>query len=338
MTKVRAWAADGPQESFKLFEYELPPIGDDEVDIAVEYCGVCHSDISMLNNDWNQTAYPFVGGHEVVGRVRAIGDKVPNVEVGQKVGLGWLSRSDLASAQSLCGEHHLSPGNQATIVNRHGGFADIVRCQWAWASPLPEGLDIAKAGPLFCGGITVFSPIVSLDVKPTDRVGVIGIGGLGHLATQFLNKWGCEVTAFTSSQDKAEEAKKFGAHKILNSRDPGSWKAAAGRFDFLLVTVNVTLDWERLLKTLAPKGRLHFVGVVPEPLAVSPAALLGGQKQISGSPVGAPATILQMLDFCTRHNIEPLTENFKMSDINAAIEHLEAGKARYRIVLENDFE
>jgi uncharacterized zinc-type alcohol dehydrogenase-like protein len=337
LTTVRAWAAEGPHEEFKSFSYELGPIKGDEVDIDVDYCGLCHSDLSMWANDWGRTQYPFVGGHEVVGRVRAVGEQVPNLKPGDKVGLGWFARSDLASRQSIAGDHHLSPANEGTIIGRHGAFAEIVRCQWTWATPLPDDLDAAKAGPLFCGGITVFSPIVSFGVKPTDKVGVIGIGGLGHLATQFLNKWGCEVTAFTSSPDKAEEAKKFGAHKTLDSRDPKSWKEARGRFDFLLVTVNVTLDWQRLAATLAPKGRLHFVGAVTEPVPVHVPSMMPGQKQVSASPLGAPATIMQMLEFCGRHDIAPLTEHYKMSDINKAVAHLEAGKARYRIVLENDF-
>ncbi|GJL94528.1 MAG: alcohol dehydrogenase [Hyphococcus sp.] len=337
MTKVRAWAAKGPKEKFEPFEYELGAIGADEVDIDVDYCGLCHSDLSMWNNDWGRTEYPFVGGHEVVGRVRTVGKDVATLKPGQKVGLGWFSRSDLTNAHSIAGDHHLAHGNEGTIVGRYGGFADVVRCQWTWATPLPDDIDITKAGPLFCGGITVFSPIVSFDVKPTDKVGVVGIGGLGHLACQFLNKWGCEVTAFTSSPDKAEEAKKFGAHKTLNSRDAKSWKEATGRFDFLIVTVNVTLDWPRLLRTLAPKGRLHFVGAVPEPVQVHVPSIMGGQNQVSASPLGSPAVIAKMLDFCGRHNITPLTEHFKLSNLNEAITHLEDGKARYRIVLENDF-
>ena len=337
MTKVRAWAADGPKEPFKSFEFDPGKLASDEVDVDVDFCGICHSDLSMWNNDWGQTSYPFVGGHEIVGRVREVGADVPNLKAGDTVGIGWCARSDLSTPQCIAGEHHLSRGNQATIVGRHGGFADRVRCQWPWAIKLPEGVDSKKAGPLFCGGITVFSPIVNFEVKPTDKVAVVGIGGLGHMATQFLNKWGCEVTAFTSSPDKVEEAKRFGAHKTLNSRDPKSWKEAMGRFDFILVTVNVTLDWGRLMTTLAPKGRLHFVGAVPEPVSVLVPGIMGGQKQISASPIGSPSVMAQMLEFCARHDIHPLTENFKMSEINEAFAHLKEGKARYRIVLENDF-
>lgn len=337
MTKVRAFAADGPMKPFVPFEYELPELLPDEVDIDVEYCGLCHSDMSMWVNEWKRTVYPFVGGHEVVGRVRAAGAHVPGLKVGQRVGLGWFSRSNLAAKECLCGEHHLAPGNQGTIVGRHGGFSDIVRCQWTWAIALPDELEADKAGPLFCGGITVFSPIVAFGVKPTDRVAVVGIGGLGHLATQFLNKWGCEVTAFTSSPDKAAEAKSFGAHRTLHSRDPASWRDDSGRFDFVLVTANAALEWSKLVATLAPKGRLHFVGAVQEPLTLSVGSLMGPQKQVSASPVGSPGVTAQMLDFCARHKISALTEKFPLSKINEAMAHLSANKQRYRIVLENDF-
>ena len=222
------------------------------------------------------------------------------------------------------------------MIGRHGGFADRVRCQAAWAVPLPEKVAPEKAGPLFCGGITVFNPIAQFGVKPTDRVGVIGIGGLGHMALQFLNKWGCEVYAFTSSDSKQAEAIKLGAHATVNSRDAGQLKKVAGSLDFVISTVNVGLDWSLYLNTLAPKGRLHFVGAAVSPLGVMPVELLGGQKSISGSPLGSPATTMKMLEFCARHQIAPVTENFPMSRVNEAMEHLRSGQARYRIVLSND--
>ena len=204
--------------------------------------------------------------------------------------------------------------------------------------PIPDGVDPAKAGPLFCGGITVFNPIVQFGVKPTGRVGVIGVGGLGHMAVQFLNKWGCEVFAFTSSEDKKAELQKLGAHHIINSRDPAQFKALARSLDFLLVTVNVPLDWGAYIGTLAPRGRLHFVGAVLEPLNIGVFPMLVGQRSVSASPLGSPATTALMLDFCARQNVEPVTETFPMSKVNDALAHLESGKARYRSVLENDFQ
>lgn len=333
-TTVHAYAAAAPNKALEPFEYTLGPLGPDEVDIAVESCGICHSDLSMLGNDWGQTTYPFVPGHEIVGRITAAGEAVRHVSVGQRVGVGWFAGSCMSCRTCMSGDHHLCGGAEQTIVGRHGGFADRVRCRSPWAFPLPEGVDAASAGPLFCGGITVFGPIVAFDVKPTDRVGVIGIGGLGHLALQFLNKWGCEVTAFTSSESKRDEALAMGAHHAVSSRDGEALARLAGAFDFILVTANVTLDWNAYIAALAPRGRLHFVGAVLEPVPVAAFSLIGRQRSISGSPLGSPATVSAMLEFCARHAIRPHVEYFPMARVNDALEHLRAGKPRYRIVLQ----
>src|SRR5208282_1393155 len=170
------------------------------------------------------------------------------------------------------------------IVGRHGAFGTRVCCHWAWATPIPEGLDVAKAGPLLCGGITVFNPLLQFQVLPTDRVGVIGIGGLGHMALQFMNRWGCDVTAFTSSTGKADEAKKMGAHHVVDSRSQDALAKAAGSFDFILSTATGDLPWDAYLAALAPKGRLHVVGVPPDPIPVQAFALISGQRSLSGSP------------------------------------------------------
>jgi uncharacterized zinc-type alcohol dehydrogenase-like protein len=333
---IRAFAAQKPQGELKPFEYEPGPLGDEQVEIAVSHCGVCHSDLSMLDNDWGMTKYPFVPGHEAVGTVRAVGSRVTTVKSGDRVGLGWFSKSCMGCRQCMSGDHNLCPTAEQTIVGRHGAFGDRVRCHHAWATPLPAGLDPAKAGPLFCGGVTVFNPLVQFDVRPTQRVGVVGIGGLGHLAVQFANKWGCEVFAFSSSAGKEAEAKRLGAHHVVNSKDDAAMAKLASTLDFILVTVNAPLNWPAYLNTLAPKGRLHFVGVVGEPVAMPVFPMIAGQKSLSGSPLGSPVTTADMLAFAARHGIAPVTETFPLSKVNEAVAHLRAGKARYRIVLEND--
>ncbi len=333
----RAYAAEKAKGELKPITFDPGPLKDDAVEIAVESCGICHSDLSMLNNEWGMTAYPFVPGHEVSGKVAAVGTSVKHLNVGDRVGLGWYARSCMTCNQCMSGNHNLCPTAEGTIVGRYGGFADRVRCQAAWALPLPRGVEPANAGPLLCGGITVFNPIVQFGVLPTHRVGVIGIGGLGHMALQFLNKWGCEVIAFTSSDSKAPEAKDLGAHHAVNSKDDkqlGAWK---GKLDFLLVTASANLNWAAYLDTLGPKGRLHFVGVAPDPVSTHVFPLIAAQKQISGSPLGSPATTATMLDFCSRHKIAPVTETYPMSKVNEAMARLESGKARYRIVLTNDW-
>lgn len=336
-TPIRSFAALEKGAPLKPFEFDPGPLGPEQVEIAVTHCGVCHSDISMLDNEWGMTGYPLVPGHEAVGKISAAGLQVKGLKVGQRVGLGWFSGSCMSCKQCMSGDNHLCSSAEQTIVSRHGGFADRVRAHWAWATPLPEKLDSAKVGPLFCGGATVFNPIVAFGVKPTDRVGVIGIGGLGHLALQFLNKWGCDVHAFTSSDSKRDEAMRLGARHVINSRDSAAMDRFKGSLDFIISTVNVALDWAAIIETLAPKGRLHLVGAVLEPIPVAAFSLIMGQKSISGSPVGSPSIAATMLDFCARHDIAPVTEHFPMSRVNDALDHLRSGKARYRIVLESDF-
>lgn len=338
MSEIRALAVKQAGGKLEPFSFDPGPLRDEQVEIAVQYCGICHSDLSMLNNEWGMTQFPFVPGHEAIGKVVEVGAKAKTVKVGQTVGLGWNAGSCLACDECLIGNHHLCLHLEATMIGRYGAYATRVRCHWVWATPLPDGTDESKAGPLLCGGITVFSPMVRFEVKPTDRVAVIGIGGLGHMALQFLNKWGCHVTAFTSSASKADEAKKMGAHAVLNTRSADELKQAGGSFNFILSTVAVAdLDFNPYLSALAPNGRLHIVGAIPE-LRVSIFPLLIGQKSISGSPTGPPATVASMFDFSARHRIEPITEEFPMSKANEALAHLEAGKARYRIVLKNDLQ
>jgi uncharacterized zinc-type alcohol dehydrogenase-like protein len=282
------------------------------------------------------TGYPFVPGHEAVGKVVALGARTKRLKIGDRVGLGWYSNNCGACVQCLSGDQNLCPTAEGTIVGRHGAFADRVRAHWIWVSPIPEGIDATKAGPLFCGGITVFNPIIQFDVRPTHTVGVIGIGGLGHMALKFLRAWGCEVVAFTSSEAKRQEALLLGAHRTLNSRDSGELAKAAGSLDFILNTANVTLDWNNYIAALKPKGRLHSVGAVLEPVALSVFPMIAGQKSFSGSPLGSPATIGAMLEFAARHSIAPVTETFPMSKVNEALDRLRSGQARYRVVLVND--
>ena len=333
MIKVNAYAANEAGGKLTPFQYELPELGSEQVDIKVHYCGLCHSDLSMLNNEWGLTKYPFVPGHEVVGEVVATGSEVKSVKPSDLVGLGWNSASCMHCHQCMGGNHHLCNTVEGTIVGRHGGFADHVRSHWSWATPLPKGIDMKKAGPLFCGGITVFNPIMLAGVKPTDKVGVIGIGGLGHMALKFLNKWGCEVVAFSSSPDKKEQILAMGATKVINSKDPKELKSIQGSLNFILNTTNVKLDWNSYLSTLAPKGKFHTVGAVLEPMAIPAFSLIMGEKSVGGSPLGSPALTQTMLEFCVRHDIYPMVEEFPMEKINEAFEHLESGKARYRVVL-----
>lgn len=336
MSSIQAYVATAPKSPFECQQIELPAFGPDEVEVKVEHCGLCHSDLSVLNNDWGVSQYPAVVGHEVIGRVTALGSNAKGLAVGQYVGVGWNAGSCMHCRQCLSGHHQLCAEAQPTIVGHKGGFASHVRSHWAWAIPLPENTNYAEAGPLLCGGITVFNPL-AMYAKPTSRVGIIGIGGLGHMGVKFAAAYGCDVTAFTSSENKFDEARGFGAHHVVSSRDSSAIGKLAGSLDLLISTVNVPLDWSAIMSTLAPNGRLHVVGAVLEPIPVAAFPLIMGQWSISGSPTGAPIDMLTMLEFAALHSVSPQTEHMPMSQINEAFARLEAGKARYRIVLDADF-
>ncbi|MDJ0514489.1 MAG: NAD(P)-dependent alcohol dehydrogenase [Methyloceanibacter sp.] len=331
---VQAWAALAAGQPLERFEYDPGPLGPEEVEVTVETCGICHSDVSVVRNDWGISTYPVVPGHEVIGRVAAMGPQAKGLTVGQRVGIGWSAESCMHCPQCLAGDGNLCAENVATIVGHYGGFADSVRAQWQWVIPVPEALEARDAGPLLCGGTTVFAPFHEYDISPTHHVGVVGIGGLGHLALKFAKAWGCEVTAFTSTDSKADEARSFGADHVVNSRDRDTLRGLARTLDLLLVTVNVTLDWPSMIGMLAPRGRMHMVGAVIKPMPVIATDLIAGQRSISGSPTAGPLVISKMLDFSARHAIAPQTEHFPMDQVNDALEHLKAGNARYRIVLD----
>jgi uncharacterized zinc-type alcohol dehydrogenase-like protein len=332
---ISGWAALDAKQKLEPFTYDAGPLGLEEVEVAVEFCGLCHSDLSIINNEWGLSKYPVIPGHEVVGRIVAVGDHVKELKIGQRVGIGWNVNSCMHCHECLTGQHNLCLQAAPTIIGHYGGFAERVRSHWLWAIPLPNALEISSAGPLLCGGITVFAPLLIHGIKPTDRVGVVGIGGLGHLALQFARAWGCEVTAFTSNLSKAEETRAFGAHHVVSSRNNAEIRKVANSLDFLMVTVNVPLDWTLLLKTLKPNGRMHVVGAVLEPMPIPAFELIMGQKSVSGSPTGGPAMLETMLDFAARHHIAPQVEHFPLNKVNDAIGHLAAGKARYRIVLDH---
>lgn len=336
---INSYAALQQGEALVPFQFDAGELLPHQVEIQVEYCGLCHSDLSVIDNEWNNAVYPVVAGHEVIGTIARLGTEAKGLKIGQRVGLGWTAESCQYCDSCVAGQPVLcTGGSTATIVGHAGGFADKVRAAWQWVIPLPDDLAPESAGPLLCGGITVFNPLLKHQIQATHHVGVIGIGGLGHMAIKLLKAWGCEITAFTSSMDKTDELKAMGADHVVNSRDVEALKSQRGKFDLLLSTVNVTLNWPAYISTLAPNGTMHLLGVPLEPIKFNTGSLIGGAKSITGSPTGSPAALRQLLKFAARKNIAPQIELFPMSQLNQAIERLHSGKARYRIVLQADFE
>jgi uncharacterized zinc-type alcohol dehydrogenase-like protein len=323
------------KQTLQRFEYDPGPLGPHEVEVAVECCGICHSDIHVIDNDWMSSVYPLVPGHEVVGKITRAGERVSYVKVGQRVGIGWQCSSCGTCEWCGKGEEPLCSQNQATCVGHHGGFAQTVRANERLAFPLPERMKSENAAPLLCGGITVYSPLRLYGVQPPHKVGVVGIGGLGHLAVQFANAMGCEVTAFSTSAGKADEARRLGAREFVVNTDPAGLKAQTGKLDFILVTAFAPLDWSAYLAVLRPHGKLCFVGAVSQPLTVSAFDLLMGYKSMCGSIIGGRTLMTEMLDFAARNDVQAMTEVMPMDRCNDAIAKVRNNTARYRMVLKN---
>lgn len=315
--------------------YDPGDLRPQDVEVSVSHCGVCHSDLSLIDNDWGTSQYPFIPGHEVVGTVTAVGASVRNLAAGDRVGIGWQADSCGFCEWCRKGEENLCAQAQPTCVGRHGGYAEAVRVNARFAVKLPEALDSQTTAPLLCAGISVYQPLRSAGVNPSSRVGVIGIGGLGHLALQFARAFGAEVTAFSTSPDKEEEAMALGAHRFVHSRESKAMKAVEGTHDLILSTVNAVQEWNAYISALRPHGTLCLVGVPPKPVSVDAFPLISGARCVCGSNTGGPARIAEMLDVAARHKIGAQTEAFKMAEANQAIARLRKNNVHYRAVLAN---
>jgi alcohol/geraniol dehydrogenase (NADP+) len=335
MSIIQGLAAHAAGAELLPFKYEPGELGLQEVEIAISHCGVCHSDLHLIANDWGISQYPFIPGHEVVGKVTAVGAEVRSLEVGQRVGLGWQSNSCGICEWCIRGMENLCPAAEGTCVHRHGGYADRVRANARFVIPIPDALSSEHTAPLLCGGITVYNPLRTYGINPSSRVGIIGIGGLGHMAIQFAKVFGAEVTAFSTSAAKEDEAHALGAHNFVNSRESKALREAAGTQDLILCTANADQDWGVYVQALRPTGTLCFVGVPPSPVSVHAFPLISGLRSISGNPTGSPYRIKEMLDVAARHGVRAQVESFPMSQANVAIEKVKKNKVRYRAVLAN---
>ena len=330
---VFAYAAYGPREALVPWIYETGPLGDGEIDLAVTHCGICHTDVHLIDDDFGLSNYPLVPGHEVVGTITAVGRAVQNLVVGQRVGVGWQRGACEHCEWCQQGLQNLCAGSRPTPLAGHGGFASSLRVDSRFAIPIPDALDSAMAAPLLCAGITVYSPLSRL-VRPACRVGVIGVGGLGHLALQFARAMGAEVFAFSTSTDKEHEAQHLGAHHFVVSTDPAQMRCAAGSLDVLLATAPVDLDWSAWLGTLRPTGTFCLVGVAPGPVTLPVLPMIFGQFSFAGSVIGSPQQIAEMLRFAALHAVRPAIEVLPLVQVNVALDKVRRNQARYRMVLE----
>lgn len=330
---IKAYAAIQAKSPLVPYTYQEKPLGPHDVRVKISHCGVCHSDVHLVDNDWGFSSYPLVAGHEVIGTIEALGSSVTHLSAGQRVGIGWASGACMECEFCMRGDDNLCVRAQATAVGREGGFGEALTVDSRFAFPIPDPITSENAAPLLCGGITVYAPLRVYGVTPSMKVGVIGIGGLGHLALQFARAWGCEVTAFSSSADKAEEARAFGAHHFVSSVDQAAMESRKNSLDFIISTVHADLDWNAYLNLLRPDGKLCFVGVPQSQIQIGAFGLIAGRRSICGNPTGSRHQIHEMLAFAARHGIEAKTEVLPMSEINAALDRVRSNKARYRMVL-----
>jgi len=313
---------------------DFGPLADTDVEVAVTHCGICHSDLHLIDDDWGISSYPLVPGHEVIGSVSAVGKSVKNLKPGQRVGIGWLSASCQECEWCKEGLENLCAKSQPTCVGRAGGFAEKVRADARFAFSIPDELPSAEAAPLLCAGITVFTPLDDYNAGAGTRLGVVSLGGLGHLAVQFGKALGCEVTAFSTSASKRDEARSFGAKKFVDINNADEMAAAAGTQDLILTTASADLPWDALVGALRQRGVLCLLGVPQSQVAVAAFPMILGHKKVVGSNTGSRATIEKMLAFAAKNRIHPTIQKYPMSKVNDAIATVRDKSVRYRAVLE----
>ena len=349
--EIKAMGYEEKGAQAKLISYKAKPLAKHDADIVVTYNGVCGTDKHMIDNDWGMSRYPLVPGHEVVGHVLQVGAEVTNLKPGDVVGLGaqcqmcgdceWCNkqRGNLCAKRAFT--YMANTEDETGTHPHHGGFSSYLRTDSRLLFKIPQGVEERHAGPLMCGGLTVAAPLFeyagpgeSLSGK---RVGIVGLGGLGHMAVMFASKMGAETWAVSRTADKKEFAAGLGATGYLAMSDEEAVKAAQGTFDYLLVCISGgKFDVMQYIGLLRGYGHMHFVGVPNEPLTFPVQPLMFQRLTISSSPIGSKEQMEQMLAFAAKHGIKPIIEEFKHSEANAAVGKVRDGSIRFRAVLKND--
>jgi len=335
MEMQHGYVAKGVGERLEPFTFQAPELKEDEVRVSVTHCGLCHTDINAIDDWYGITKFPFVPGHEIVGYVSEIGAGVFDKKVGDRVGIGWQGRSCKECEWCLRGEEQLCYKIVRDATWRpYGGFSSSVVVDSSFAYRLPHAMPSEEAAVMMCAGVTVYNPLRAYASQPGRKIGIIGVGGLGHLAIQFAHALGYDVTAMSSSPRKRDEALSFGADHFLDVNDEAGMDQQEYAFDMLLCTAHGDIVWEPLLDTLKKKGSLVLVGF-PR-LDLNPTDLVAHQLSITSSFLGNHATMREMLSFASEHKIAPRVELMPMSQVNEAILRVRENKARYRIVLVNE--
>lgn len=331
---INAYAAKTAGGTLEPYHYHGDGLSPLEARIEISHCGICHSDLDLIDNVLGYTVYPLVPGHEIVGRVVAVGEQVSALKVGQRVGVGWQAAACFSCEQCDAGDENLCQRQQGTCEGRPGGFADTIQLDARFAFPLPDTLSSAGAAPLLCAGATVFAPLFRAGLRPGMRVGVIGIGGLGHLALQFAKAMGAEVTAFTHSAGKVQTAQALGADHVVVTSEKHALAASAGRFHLILSTLFNPFQLEPYLAALRPRGTLVLLGVPATALSLPVIPLVDGQRRVEGSAIASRQEIITMLEFAGRHHIEARVECMSVHRAQEAVDRVRRGEVHFRMVLD----
>lgn len=339
---TRAFGTDAAEAPLKELDIRRREVTPHDVEIEILYCGICHSDLHSVHNDWGGTVYPIVPGHEIVGRITKIGENVTKFKIGDLAGVGCIVDSCRECDHCHEGEEQFCDNGWTVVFNSpdkkhggitYGGFSESIVVDENYVVHVPDSLDLPSAAPILCAGITVYSPLKHWNIGPCKNVGIIGIGGLGHMAIKIAKAMGAYVTVFTTSQAKADDAKRLGAHAVVLSKDRIQMENCPKQ-DMILDTVSAKHDINTYIGLLKVDGSLVIVGLPAEPLEISAFNVVHGRKSFSGSNIGGIRETQEVLDFCAAHNITADIELIKVNQINEAFERLEKGEVKYRFVID----
>ncbi|MGE6782476.1 NAD(P)-dependent alcohol dehydrogenase [Ensifer adhaerens] len=342
MAIARGYAATDASKPLTPFTFERREPRDDDVVIEIKYCGVCHSDIHQARNEWGNSAFPMVPGHEIVGIVTAVGSKVTKFKVGDRAGVGCFVDSCTTCATRDLDLEHYMPGLVVTYngveadgkTATQGGYSDHIVVKEGYVLSIPENLPLDAAAPLLCAGITLYSPLRHWKAGPGKKVAIVGMGGLGHMGVKLAHAMGADVTVLSQTLSKKEDGLKLGADHYYATNDPETFKTLAGTFDLIICTVAAEIDWNAYLNLLKVDGDLVLVGIPENAVPVHAFSLVPARRSISGSMIGSIKETQEMLDFCGEHDIVSEIETIRIQEINAAYERVVKSDVRYRFVID----
>jgi len=343
MSKAKAYAAFDPSSPLGPWDFERREVGEHDVQIEIKYCGVCHSDLHQVRNEWGGAMYPLVAGHEIVGVVTKVGSKVKKFKEGDLAGVGCFVDSCRECHSCKEGlEQYCEVQNVGTYSSyerdgktiTYGGYSSHIVVDENYTLKVPKNLDLARTAPLLCAGITTYSPIMQWQIGKGHRVGIVGLGGLGHMAVKIAAAKGADVTVLSTSPNKEQDARDLGAHNFAVTKDPGTLKSLRNSFDFIIDTVSAPHDYNLYLSMLKRDGTMILLGAPPEPSPVAGFSLIARRKRLAGSMIGGIAETQEMLDFCAEHNIMSDIELIPIAEINTAYERMLRSDVKYRFVID----